>query len=96
MAKRDRNYICLVDNHRRSGLRRNTAGRYRVGAKTKKEAKMFLQYAIGFGKVLVYYEDTDPETCSLAKRGQCYREVTNGNKKTLVPVRHANEQYKED
>ena len=57
---------------------------------------MLLQKAIGFGKVLVYYEDTDPQTCNFAKYGQCYREDTTGSQRTLISVRHANEQYKEE
>ena len=43
MSKRSKNYICIVDGYRRPGRRRNTAGRYRVGAKTAAEAKKLLQ-----------------------------------------------------
>lgn len=49
-------YICLVDSYRRPSRKRNTAGRYIVCAKNKKEAKELLQKAIGFGSVSVYYE----------------------------------------
>lgn len=53
-----KNYIVLVDSYRRASRCRNTYGRYRVGAKNPKEAKRLVQKAIGFGSVLVYYEDT--------------------------------------
>lgn len=53
-------YVCLVDTYRRPSRTRNTYGRYRVGAKTEKEAKELLQKAIQFGSVQVYYEDTNP------------------------------------
>lgn len=43
--------IVLVDDHRRPSRRRNTAGRYRVGAKTEKEAISLVRAAIGFGSV---------------------------------------------
>lgn len=55
-----KNYILLVDRHRdfRSKYMkpRNTAGRYRVGAKTPKEAVELLREKIGFGSIIVYYE----------------------------------------
>ena len=52
--------IVLVDDHRRSSRQRNTAGRYRVGAKTEKEAVKLVQDAIGFGSVKFwYFEPTD-------------------------------------
>lgn len=54
-------YVCLVDNYRRPSRRRNTYGRYRVGAKSEKEAKEILQKFIKFGSVQVYYEDTNPK-----------------------------------
>ena len=49
------NYILLVDNHRRPERKRNTAGRYRVGAKTEKEAVEILRDKIKFGSIQVYY-----------------------------------------
>ena len=36
--KEVKQYVCLVDAHRRLSRCRNTRGRYRVGAKTEKEA----------------------------------------------------------
>lgn len=87
-----KNYICLVDNYRRSSRKRNTYGRYRVGAKNPKQARKILQNAIGFGSVLVYYED--------AKLLVGYKEIKkevfdkNGNSNdnlgfVLKPVFHA-------
>ena len=50
------NYILLVDSHRRPSRMRNTAGRYRVGAKTEKEAISLLREKIKFGSIQVYYK----------------------------------------
>lgn len=61
------NYILLVDTHRRPSRQRNTAGRYRVGAKSEKEAEKLLRNAIGFGSIHVYY------TCETNKIG--YKEI---------------------
>lgn len=92
--KRIKNYICLVDTHRRASRMRNTAGRYRVGARTEDEAKKLLQKAVGFGSIQVYYVDQNPKTSSLAKQGECFKEVGyhQGTVK-LVPVRHANSKF---
>ena len=49
--------IVLVDNYRRPSRRRNTSGRYRVGAKTEKEAVELVRKVIGFGSPLFYYWD---------------------------------------
>lgn len=61
MAKKKNvnNYILLVDNYRRPERRRNTAGRYRVGAKSEKEAVKLLRDKIGFGSIQVYYKCND-------------------------------------
>lgn len=45
-------YILLVDSGR--PRRGNTAGRYRVSAKNKKQAVELLRNTIGFGKIQVY------------------------------------------
>lgn len=58
--KQTNQYICLVDHYRRPSRRRNTAGRYRVGAKSPMEAKKLVQKAIGFGSVQVYYKEELP------------------------------------
>lgn len=55
------NYILLVDAYRRPSRRRNTAGRYRVGAKTEKEAVELLREKIKFGSIQVYYRCRDDE-----------------------------------
>lgn len=47
-----RDYILLVDSGR--PRRGNTAGRYRVSAKNKKQAVELLRNTIGFGKIQVY------------------------------------------
>lgn len=51
-----KNYILIVDGYRRPSRQRNTAGRYRVGAKAPKEAEKLLREKIGFGSIQVYYE----------------------------------------
>ena len=50
------NYICIVDGHRRPSRCRNTYGRYRVGAKTEKEAIALLREKIKFGSIQLYYK----------------------------------------
>ena len=58
-----KNAIVLVDAHRSwYRRRRSTAGRYRVGAKTEKEAEILVRKAIGFGSVRFYYwDDSDSQ-----------------------------------
>lgn len=51
------NYILLVDSHK--PYRRETSGRYRVGAKTEKEAITVLRNKIKFGSIQVYYKCDD-------------------------------------
>ena len=63
--------IVLVDNYRRPERQRNTAGRYRVGAKTEKEAVNLVKKAIGFGSVQFYYWENDDAKTKKAK----YKEV---------------------
>ncbi len=46
-----RQEIVVVDSHRPPSMRHNTAGRYRVGSKTEKEAISLVRTAIGFGSV---------------------------------------------
>lgn len=87
-----KNYIVLVDSYRRSSRCRNTKGRYRVGAKNPKEARKLVQQAIGFGSVLVYYEDTN----LLAKYREVLKEEYIAGRKDnlgfkLMPARHVNE-----
>lgn len=52
--KQIRQAIVLVDAYRRPDRRRNTAGRYRIGAKTEKEVEALVRNAIGFGSVKFY------------------------------------------
>lgn len=88
-----KNYICIVDRYRPPSMRRNTTGRYRVGAKNSKQAKELLQNAIGFGHIQVYYEDKK----LLAKYKEVWREIYDKNGDiakvnhgfSLHPVRHA-------
>lgn len=47
ISKESKNYICIVDGYRRPGRQRNTAGRYRVGAKTAAEAKKYYNVPLG-------------------------------------------------
>lgn len=56
MPRPTKNYILIVDGHRRPGRERNTRGRYRVGARSPEEAVKLLRAAIGFGSIRVYYE----------------------------------------
>ena len=88
-----KNFIVLVDNHRRPQRQRNTAGRYRVGAKSPKEAEKLLREKIGFGAIQVYYEcDSDD------KNNVGYKEVVKEcfceGKLTFVTPRHATDPIK--
>lgn len=92
-----KNYIVLVDMYRRSSRCRNTRGRYRVGAKNPREARKLVQAAIGFGSVLVYYEDSH----LLARYREVLREqYVVGTKENLgfrlLPVRHATASQKQE
>ena len=66
------NYILLVDAYRRPSRQRNTSGRYRVGAKTEKEAVQLLREKIKFGSIQVYYRCSDDED---TKNKVGYREI---------------------
>lgn len=75
--KKVRQAIVLVDAYRRSNRRRNTAGRYRVGAKTEKEAEELVRTAIGFGSVKFYYWERDNGYLPKVKYREVVKEVTN-------------------
>ena len=67
-----KNYILLVDSHRPKNLtQRQEKGRYRVGAKTEKEAVELLKAKIKFGSIQVYYEDKDERS----KTKAIYKEI---------------------
>lgn len=86
------NYILLVDNYRRPSRQRNTCGRYRVGAKTPGQAIQLLRAKIGFGSILVYYEDND----KIVGYKECKKEVFENqalSRFRLEEVRHANDPY---
>ena len=70
-----KNYILLVDSYRRPERRRNTAGRYRVGAKSPEEAVKLLREKIGFGSIRVYYECTPDNQTSIDGPPVGYKEV---------------------
>ena len=92
--KKFKNYICLVDYYKPLYLQRRTRGRYRVGAKNEKEAKQFVQKAIGFGSVMVYYQASE----LLVDYKEVFREKYNPNLPNtkeknygfeLLPIIHA-------
>lgn len=56
MSKEIKTYILIVDGYRRPERKQNTAGRYRVGAKTPKEAVKLLKNKIKFGSITVLGE----------------------------------------
>ncbi len=67
--------IVLVDDHRSALRRRNTAGRYRVGAKTEKEAEELVRTVIGFGSVKFYYWDREDSTHPKVKYKEVVKEI---------------------
>jgi len=87
--KTPKNYILLVDYYRRPSRSRNTAGRYRVCAKTPKEAVEFLREAIGFGSIQVYYECKADDKLNVPYK-TVVKEVLDGNKFIHIPALHAN------
>lgn len=102
MSRPTRQYICLVDRHRRPARQRNTMGRYQVGARDEKEAKKFLKKGIGFGSIIVLGVDEAPKV--ILQRGQMVREYISearmlqpgetiedlmAQQAEYVPVRHA-------
>ena len=56
------NYILFVDAHKPIQYCHNTAGRYRVGAKTEKEAIEILRKKIKFGSIQVGYKCKPEDT----------------------------------
>ena len=89
--RRTRNFICLVDQHRRPSRQRSTEGRYRVGAKNEKQARKLPQKAIGFGSIVVYYQDNTDKVSDLVPLGQCMKERFDPETGRFdhVPARHA-------
>ena len=77
------NYILLVDQHRRPSRQRNTQGRYRVGAKSEKQAVALLREKIKFGSIQVYYKVMKPDHYAVG-----YKEIIKDHCKT-EPVRSA-------
>lgn len=67
--------IVLVDAYRRPSRRRNTAGRYRVGAKTEKEAEELVRAAVGFGSVKFYYWKSEDSPHQKVKYKQVVKEI---------------------
>lgn len=99
--KEIKQYVLLVDNRRKSvcddtGKLKNlygrkTAGRYRVAAKTEKEAISLLREKIGFGSIQLYYEDKNPILEFVLKYKEVKKEVHNMG---LVEVMHATQNEK--
>ena len=69
-----RQAIVLVDAYRNL-RKRNTAGRYRVGAKTEKEAEDLVRAAIGFGSVKFYYWENPDSIHQKVKYKQIVKEI---------------------
>ena len=86
-------YIVLVDAHRSPDKKRNTSGRYRVGAKTAKEAEELLQKAIGFGSVQTYYKCSTTDFPQMKYKEIKKEERINGRIKFIEP-RHATDKIK--
>ena len=84
-----KNYILLVDSYRRPSRQRNTAGRYRVGAKNPDEAVRFLREKIGFGAIQVYYECKPDDKLNIAYK-MVVQETFDGNQIVHVDTHHAN------
>ena len=70
-----RQAIVLVDAYRGPDRRRNTAGRYRVGAKTEKEVEELVRASVGFGSVKFYYWEKEDSTHQKVKYKEVVKEV---------------------
>lgn len=57
--------------------KRNTAGRYRVGAKTEKEAEELVRAAIGFGSVKFYYWEKEDSPHPKVEYKEVVKEIPN-------------------
>ena len=84
-----KNYILLVDFHRRPSRQRNTAGRYRVGAKNPDEAVRFLREKIGFGAIQIYYECKSDDKLNVSYK-TVVQETFDGNQIIHVKPHHVN------
>lgn len=84
-----RQAIVLVDAYRRPERRRNTAGRYRVGAKTEKEAEELVRTAIGFGSVKFYYWEKEDSTHPKVEYKEVVKEIPDSR---LADANYAYEQ----
>ena len=67
--------IVLVDAYRNPSRKRNTAGRYRVGAKTEKEAEELVRTVIGFGSVKFYYWEREDSIHPKVKYKEVVKEI---------------------
>ena len=94
--KEAKNYILLVDYYKNPRLKHNTAGRYRVGAKTPKEAVKLLREKIGFGSIQVHYECPKDDKFSVPYKTvvkEVFDDTTRTNFRHEEPV-HANAPHK--
>lgn len=71
-----RQAIVLVDAYK-PVKRHNTAGRYRVGAKTEKEAEELVRAAIGFGSVKFSHWEKENSTQPKVKYREVVKEIPN-------------------
>ena len=73
-------------------MRRNTAGRYRVGAKNAKQARKLLQKVIGFGSITIACEDNSNELSNPVPCGTCVQEIFNCETNRFIqkPMRNIN------
>ena len=69
--------IVLVDAYRSPSRRRNTEGRYRVGAKTEKEAEDLVRAAVGFGSVKFCYWESENSKRPKVKYKEVVKEIPN-------------------
>ena len=84
-----KNFIVCVDGYRRLSRKRNTAGTYRVGAKTREEAIRLVQQAIKFGSPMVTRESLE----TLVPYKEVRRIAPDGS---LLPVRRATDPIKRE
>ena len=67
--------IVLVDVYTPRDKKHSTYGRYRVGAKTEKEAVQFVRNVVGFGSIRFYYWEAEDAPTKKVAYKQVVKEV---------------------
>lgn len=93
--KKIQTFVAVVDGHRKPSMRRNTYGRYLIGAKSKDEAAAILKSQIGFGSVQIIGTTTETALAYKSAVKECFETAPDKRTKTThKPVVHATAKQK--